>query len=211
MNYYLTNSPAATSSLRAAGVTFNQVREISSAIESEWFEGTTDRYERGHIAMIGNSRPEKNHLFGLEAFFLSEKARRLTVYTDCADKLRAAESILRSNPSDDRPVEYIENSVISPGSYDEVEAVMHPSISESLPRVVLEAQARGRKVLASDVGSMSEWVPSAYCRQLTTTKDWARALDDILEDHSPDAISPKKRPLTVAEYTDALLELIIKE
>lgn len=46
--------------------------------------------------------------------------------------------------------------------YDDLDILLHPSRTEGLPRVIIEAMARSRPVVASDVGGIAELVDDAW-------------------------------------------------
>lgn len=59
---------------------------------------------------------------------------------------------------------------------DNLDLYIHPSLTEGLPRVVIEAMSRGRVCLASDAGGTSELLPSQYIHK---AGDWKKLADDI--------------------------------
>ena len=69
--------------------------------------------------------------------------------------------------------------------YDAATCLVLPSRSEGLPRVVMEAMARGRAVVASDVGGMRELVVEGVTGRVVPPEDvgaLAKALRDVLVD-----------------------------
>ncbi len=69
--------------------------------------------------------------------------------------------------------------------YDACTCLVLPSRSEGLPRVVMEAMARGRPVVASDVGGMRELVVEGVTGRVVPAEDvgaLAKALRDVLVD-----------------------------
>lgn len=69
--------------------------------------------------------------------------------------------------------------------YDACTCLVLPSRSEGLPRVVMEAMARGRPVVASDVGGMRELVEEGVTGRVVPPEDvgaLAKALRDVLAD-----------------------------
>jgi glycosyltransferase involved in cell wall biosynthesis len=64
-------------------------------------------------------------------------------------------------------------------------ALVLPSLTEGLPRVVIEAQLLGKPVIASRVGGIPEIIANGATGLVVAPKDWqalARAMVTILED-----------------------------
>jgi glycosyltransferase involved in cell wall biosynthesis len=103
------------------------------------------------VVMVGNARPEKNQLFGLRAANAADiPDLRVRVYTD--DATRLARAWASTPGADQLEVEFREGEEVDPQTMASAAILLHPSVSESLPRVVLEAVSQATWVVASDVG-----------------------------------------------------------
>ncbi|MCT1517170.1 glycosyltransferase family 4 protein [Dietzia cercidiphylli] len=207
---YLTNSPAASLSLISRGIRPRQIVEIPSALEGEWFSEAVGERGKGSVLMVGNCRPEKNHLFGLKVYLKSSCATQLTVYTDDATELRRFDARRTEYERRVKPIHFVEGETVGTGVYDSYAVLIHPSISESLPRTVLEAQARGCGVIASDVGSTKDWVDDQYCLRPVESDEWAAALDKMLSANTANPSFQQYVPLSVEQYVDQFLGQIVK-
>ncbi len=132
---------------------------VPSAVSDTWLApATKDHRLNCDVMMVGNARPMKGQAIGLQAFIsvLSEwPSASLTVYSDSADHLRAT---LEGHPSARTSVNFVTGRVLEPSDYDRHGILIHPSLSESLPRAVIEATCRGLLVVATDVGGTSSIV-----------------------------------------------------
>lgn len=183
-----------------------RVRVVPSALSDEW----TTPHERTsgatvRIAMIGNDRPEKQHALGVRFYaLLHDPAASLEVYTNDGNRLRAQVAGL---PLDVRQRVSIHEGVsITPEVMRSVDVLLHPSSSESLPRVALEARSQGAWVVGFDVGDLARYA------QATIAWGDEAGLADSLRDACA-AVHRGERPevveiLAVPDYVDRLLELI---
>lgn len=82
---------------------------------------------------------------------------------------------------------------------DTIDLYIHPSKTEGLPRVVLEAMSRGKICLASDVGGTNELISREF---IHNPGDWKKLASQILDVYSKDVNS---------KITIALNNLIVAE
>jgi glycosyltransferase involved in cell wall biosynthesis len=156
----ITNSVAAgRHATMHLGIPPDRLAVVPSAIGDEWLEGSLTTTYRGSVplvAMVGNARPEKNQAAGIRAFIgvRAEMLARLRVYTNDASELLAAVPTVRTS----RDIEIVEGHTVTPQDLDQVDVLLHPSISESSPRTVLEALARGCLVVATAAGDTGDYV-----------------------------------------------------
>jgi glycosyltransferase involved in cell wall biosynthesis len=193
IDLYIANSTRVGDHLVQRGIPASQVRVVGSAVGKEWLAPTIARSGPRVVAMVGNNRPEKNQLFGVDAFLASRTDALLRIYTDDGDSLRTR--LEGSENPRAALVEIVENRTISPQDLDRVDVLLHPSLSESLPRIVLEARSRGCRVVASDAGDtrlhiaasegdvvLREWNLAGYAAAL----DAALALPTAWRRHRPE-------------------------
>jgi len=178
---YLVNSPAVRDHLLAKGARPGSVFVAEGALGAEWLDPSSARGDgRPVVAMVGNSRPEKNQLFGLEVFErVATGENLLKVFTDDASALAA-----RVSPSLAPFVQFVEGVRLGPDDYDSVDVLLMPSTSESVPRVLLEARARGCSVVTSDAGSSATVVDERSSRVISgfEVDVWAEALAGALDE-----------------------------
>lgn len=159
VDFYIANSRRAGVHLEEHGIAPRKVKVLTSALGREWTSTPpVARSRSGVIAMVGNSRPEKNHLFGLRVYLEANIDSALRVYTNDSSELAAFLEGSEIPPGIRARVELIEGHVVSVADLDEVDILLHPSLSESMPRIVLQARARGCYVVASNVGDTAQWV-----------------------------------------------------
>lgn len=127
---------------------------VVSAMSGEWFEPL--RRSPSPVCrflMVGNASQVKNHLGGLEAFARLHEGKcdaRLTIFTDTDHLVRPFLRTLGQPIRDS--VRVVTGHILRPGDYDKHDVLLQPSLSESRPRAVMEAKARGLTVIATDVG-----------------------------------------------------------
>lgn len=182
VDVYIANSQAVRTHLASYGIPANKIRVVPSALSEEWYSPLTCEPAREvpRIAIIGNARPEKNQRALLEELFRSGIQADLAIFTDDSSKLMPDVSEFEGNRG---RVEVFENHVVKPDDLDRCDILLHPSLSESLPRVVLEATARGLFVIAYDVGDTRLVVNVGRSRILPLDPDCAamvEALRDVL-------------------------------
>lgn len=148
---YVCNSEAAAEKLREEGICSSRVAVVPSALGQRWHQRADVPRDPDLIMMVGNSRPEKNHLFGLRAVLAADvPGVRVSVYTDDAAPLRRQ---WKAVPGHEKlQVEFNEGSSVGPRELASAGTLVHPSVSESLPLTVLEALSQGTRVVATDVG-----------------------------------------------------------
>lgn len=184
----------------------DRVRILTSALSLEWKRGA-ERTARAdvRVAMIGNDRPEKQHALGLRVFSqLEDPATTLEVFTDDGSHLRS--HLLRMDRRLSRRITIHEGVKVTPAIMREVDVLLHPSSSESLPRVALEARSQATWVVGFNIGDLGQYCEAAVCwgdvgrltESLFRACAAARAGD----------VPPPVQVLSVSEYTDRLLGLI---
>lgn len=207
-NLYLANSHAVAFHLRENGVRREQIRVLPSALAAEWSRPPVHRRDARSVGMVGNARIEKNQRLALQAFRASNCAGNLRVYTNDAALLRKEWARLLPQ-NDERSVTFVEGHRMEPADYDEISILLHPSTSESFPRVILEARARGCFVISGDVGDNREAVKG--CGEVLDdfeVSTWSQALERAMDAENRGALPHNRKSFTsVEEYTDAFLDL----
>lgn len=203
---YIANSSSAAEVLENRKVPRARVLVVPSGIDESWVSQAPRRDKYQRVVMIGNYRPEKNQKFGIDAFLESTSPSTLTVFTDDATELRKHLASRSTSPRVSR-VRFVENKRIEPRTFDDFDILLHPSISESLPRTILEALARGCWVIASDVGDVARVVPAGageVIREFDLSV-YVSALERIAKgDVRPSAQALKVR--TTGVYVDELID-----
>lgn len=155
VDLYITNSKAARSHLLDHGLDDHRVAVAPSALPGSWYEeqATTPSPK---FVMVGNSRPEKNQINGVRAFLAANLPTTLTVFTDDATEVNSYLAQVADSKRD--KVFAVEGHQMEPKDYDKYGVLLHPSLSESLPLTIMEAQSRGCFVVASDTGDTSRLI-----------------------------------------------------
>ncbi|MBD1423771.1 glycosyltransferase family 4 protein [Sphingobacterium chuzhouense] len=99
---------------------------------------------------------------------------------------------------------------------DDMHIYMHPSKTEGLPRVIIEAMSRGKICLGSDVGGTRELLEEKYIHKPGSWELLAKQVEGILKCGTVEKIAIACRNLHVAEkYTEYVLQnrraIFIKE
>lgn len=206
VSVYLANSRRVAQHLTERGIRPGRIAIVTSALDASWLAPTVPRDGPPVIAMIGNARPEKNHLFGVDAFLRMREEATLRVYTNNGDSIRR-HLIEHASPEKTGSVIIIEDHVITPTDLDAVDVLLHPSLSESLPRTVLEASARGCRIVASDAGDTRHYVSSSDGVVLTAFDEgeYAAALDNALRRGRHRGGEVRDHVDSVEDYVDELL------
>lgn len=156
---YITNSRAAEAHLIKQRIPEERIEVLISGLPAHWYKRADDAgipiIKNPRVIMVGNSRPEKNQKLGIEALIATRVPVTLDVYTDDATDLRKAVS---DRIGSQLNISYHEGVMVTPERYDRADILLHPSLSESLPRTVLEGTARGCVVVAFDTGDTAEIV-----------------------------------------------------
>lgn len=208
VDVYVANSQAVADSLQARGIHDPKVRVVRSALPAGWSSRPTSGKDPRLFAMVGNSRPEKNHEFGVEAFAAARIPATLRVYTDDGSvSLGIWKRMLHRNP--DAKLEVVEGHRLAPEDYDPVAVLLHPSLSESLPRTVLEARARGCFVIASDVGDVASAITGGgIIPHSFDIGEWSTAIQRAYRHAASGVRFPRTVPGDTANYADALMEAL---
>ena len=85
-----------------------------------------------------------------------------------------------------------------------MDALVLPSHTEGLPRVLLEAGATGRPVVATEVGGVPEIVSDGETGLLCPARkpsELAAAIDELFIERNPAEMGQQARELIVDEYT----------
>jgi glycosyltransferase involved in cell wall biosynthesis len=152
---YVANSDAAAEMLKSRiGISPKRVSVIHSGLGDRWFETPTYRKKRNgppRILLVGNNRAEKAYEDALE--ILSQTVGEewvATIYSGRGDDLRQR---VRRRGLEPRVV-VVSGHQLTPADYDRADILLHAANSESYPRAVLEARARGLAIAATDVGDV---------------------------------------------------------
>lgn len=203
---YLVNSDAVRNHLVKQGARPTSVHVVDGALGSEWLEAPlAPRKARSVVAMVGNSRPEKNQVFGLRVFEkVAAGQGQLRVYTDDASALRPHVSSALAPY-----VEFAEGVRLKPADYDDIDVLLMPSTSESVPRVLLEARARGCFVVTSDVGSSASVVDdrSSIVVSGFDLRVWSESLASALAGVERYPRELWRGPKTTRQYVNELNQL----
>src|SRR5690606_15800486 len=68
--------------------------------------------------------------------------------------------------------------------FDQVDVLVHPSHTEGLPRVTMEAMAFGKPVIGNSVGGMTDYIVNHYTGYLTNfnhVSDYVEAILELVE------------------------------
>lgn len=208
VDVYFANSRKVAEHLVRKGISPKRVSVIDSALDSEWTAPTVARSGRHIVGMVGNQRAEKNHLFGVDVFLNAQVDARLRIYTDDGSQIRAHLAAMASQARS-HDVEVVENRTVRPRDLDEIDVLLHPSLSESLPRTVLEATARGCGIVASDVGDTRLHVDGETGVAISgwDLADYVTALDAALLRPRHGGGASHIHVRTTTEYVDDLLAL----
>ena len=204
---YMTNSRAVGDMLIARGFRADRVRINESALGAAW-QRRVDKFRNPvAVAMVGNSRPEKNHELGLRALAACEGPVEVFVYTDDASSaLRTWHSL---GCDETKVIQFIEGHTVTPEDLAGCAILLHPSRSESMPRAILEARSQGLHVVATDVGDTRSAVGDGGV--VVTSGDLSgltAGLNDLLgRSRSNALVTPSVEVRTTKQYCDELLEI----
>uniref|UniRef100_A0A6J7LVZ4 Unannotated protein n=1 Tax=freshwater metagenome TaxID=449393 RepID=A0A6J7LVZ4_9ZZZZ len=158
---YVANSHAAASTLvEQVGIPAEKVSVLHTGLGADWFAAPSERRNRPglplRVIVVGNDRPEKALDEAVAALAaVADFPWEATIYTDVAERLA---SIVAAAGIEGR-VRIVSKHRVTPVDYDAADLLLQTSVAESLPRAVLEAVARGVRVIATDVGDTAAIVP----------------------------------------------------
>lgn len=211
---YLCNSHSVQRHLERRGIRTSALRVLVSALDPQWFlYGVTGepgrREDIGSIVMVGNARPEKNQALAIRSLRTIQMNYALQIYTDSADALKSQIDLLPRNCE----VSVREGTIVEPKHYDAADILLHPSTSESLPRAVLEASARGCYVIALDTGDTSDIVDRARSSILPVDADpkqIAQSVEQALRNVSVlrNTRTIRRAGMDTSEYAVAIANLL---
>lgn len=210
---YIANSQAAADMLvHQVGIPAAKVSVLRTGLGEQWLTPADEpRRSPGHppqVVMVGNDRPEKaldDAIAALAA--VADLDWRATIYTDVAERLAAVAAAAGVGER----IDIVAGHRVAPADLDVADLLVQTSVAESLPRAVLEAVARGVRVLASDVGDTATIVPAD---QVFPAGDRAAAaallriwLGGPTAHPGHDSPWERAQPLTVAHEVDVADEL----
>jgi len=158
------------------------------------------------VGIVGNNRPEKNHKFAIEVLsVLKEKIDfELRIFTNSGGEIQAdLEKCDLTNQS-----EVIAGHVLTPEDYQSLDLLLHTSLSESLPMVLLEARSQGCFVLSSPVGDSA--IYATHICDSPIANEWVRAIEAIERDRKRNILPDKVKYVSVNNYVDLLISLARK-
>ncbi|CAN7241027.1 glycosyltransferase [Pseudarthrobacter oxydans] len=94
---------------------------------------------------------------------------------------------------------------------DNTDVFIHPSRSEGLPRVVIEAMARSRPVIASRIGGIPELVAAEFLVRSGDSSDLAERIARLVDDPSVAKEASVTNYAVAQRYRYAKLELVFDE
>ena len=199
---YVANSRAAADMLiDVVGIPRAKVSVLPTGLGETWFEPPPrPRLRPGappRVIVVGNDRAVKALDQAVAALAaVADLAWQATFHTDVAERLQA---VVDQSGMGER-ITVSAGRRVGPADYDEADLLLQTSIAESLPRVVLEALARGVRVVASDVGDTATVVPAA---QVFPAGDLERAAGLLRVWLTPGAsVWADPQPCPVARETD---------
>ena len=197
------SSAAATQATTRTRIPRYKVLVLPSALPSEWHvPSARSQHDRVRIGMIGNDRPEKQHALGVRVFCeLQDEGTTLTIFTNRGGNVRTILESAEARVA--RRVSIHEAVPVTPSIMSDLDVLLHPSSSESLPRVALEARSQGVWVVGFDVGDLAQ-----YCEAVVPWGDESGLRNSL--SRACEQVRQGKRPshtnvLGVPEYADALL------
>lgn len=197
---YVSNSDAAAAELLKRGIRSAKIRVILPALGGEWLAPVSVDRDPNRIVIVGNQVREKNHQFALEVATQLNAGLEIRIYTDDATILRQKWKLLR------RPghaeVSFVEGHRVSPEDMGGAALLLHTSVSEGTPRVILEALSQGTPVVATDVGDIRRMVGQmGKIVKVGALSDTVEAINQVLTWDSTAGSHPTH---TIQEYCDML-------
>jgi len=200
----LANSYAAAEYARSKlGYRAEIIEVVPSALGDPWFSAQPTHRKRAvpMVAMIGNDRIEKGHVEGVAAFARLTTGARLRVYTDRPDSVMTAAKGLGVA---DR-VDIVLGEPVTPGTYADIDVLLHPSRAESMPLTVLEAISQFVPVVACDVGDIARWIERTA--PANNPDRLSRLLGQAVSGDLTGLLGDQTRIPTVSAYVDRLRAL----
>jgi glycosyltransferase involved in cell wall biosynthesis len=154
---YVSNSHAAEQMLvERVGINAARVKVIEGGLASEWLRPIAARSAIGRsackIMLVGNNRPEKAYSDAILILAgLDDLSWTATIFADTTESIG---EMIQSHGLEER-VGVVQGRRLEPIDYDEFDVFLHCAWSESYPRAVLEAHARGLLVVATNTGDVS--------------------------------------------------------
>ncbi len=178
----LTNSAAVREGLLREGIPGSRIRVIPNGVDLKRFnpnghsgllrQQLCPRPDALVVGVIGNLRREKDHATLLAA--LPEVTRRVPQVQFLLVGTGPLEAELRRQVAASNQAAYVSflgYRTDVPELLGAMDLVVLPTLSESLPNVVLEAMSAGRAVIASEVGGCKELVESGRTGLLVPPRD----------------------------------------
>ena len=196
--------------LRSKGVDRDRIYDVRNAVDTTRFVPEPDiRLSASARKRITNT---KRPLLG----FVGGITRYKGVF-DLADAVKRAETaptvvVAGDGPARDQFEQALGEQGLFLGSVDyeqmpavyaAIDALVLPSHTEGLPRVLLEAGAAGKPVIATTVGGVPEVVRDGRTGLLCAPRNQsqlAATIDELFSDRNPVAIGHQARELIVDEY-----------
>lgn len=136
--------------LKANGAREEQVVVLPNGVDDDWFDWPKSRRRDGQLRflMVGRHEYRKGFHILAQALTLLEKPIELHLVGDWPEIEATLHRVTHHGVVRDK------RRLI--GIIDSCDVLLLPSLSEGMPTVVLEAKARGLKVVGTNVGAMSD-------------------------------------------------------
>lgn len=210
-NAYFVVCDSIGNDLRARGVDSDRIHDVQNAVDATQFTPDTDvRLPSTARDLTGNTEgPLLGYVGGLVdykgVFDLAEAVQR--------SKLDPTIVVVGDGPARDRLERELGDQGLFLGSvtyermpavYAAIDALVLPSHTEGLPRVVLEAAAAARPVVATRVGCVPQVVIDGETGLLTPPQrpaEFAAAIDNLVSKRDAPTMGAAARELVIDEYT----------
>ena len=136
--------------LKANGAREEQIVVLPNGVDDDWFDWPKPRRPEGQLRflMVGRNEYRKGFHILVQALALIDKSIELHLVGDWPDIESTHHHVTYHG--------VVREKHDMMAIMDSCDVLLLPSLSEGMPTVVLEAKARGLRVIATDVGAMSK-------------------------------------------------------